>query len=411
MQAPVLIFLLALLLPPTVPTSLESGSRRPTSLHLLSEHPDAVCLDGSPGAFYYSPSKPDSASADTWVIFLEGGGWCFSETDCSSRAADTSFLSLGSTSGLAKFPNHNPRYQQSIYSPPSSQNCDANPVFCEAHHVYLVYCDGNSFSGGGSSSSPLHYKGKFILDASIAALLDMGLSNATSVLISGDSAGGLATILHADQIAATLAASAPKLERVKALPMSGFFPPLPTTEGSPVFAGQMESAFHTHNSSAGVPALCLEGKKEADKWKCNTSPDALAVMTTPLLLLNSAYDAWSTSCIYTLGEDGACGGADGWGMPCVGDASFAGDVARIYGPAFLCSREQVGELNEWRAGFLEQLRGTGLYERKGSGAFLHSCHTHTVGWVGGGGRGGKGGEGGGRGGGGGGARGQRGDGN
>ena len=36
----------------------------------------AQCLDGSPGAYYFCPGPADSTKH---VIFLEGGGWCWSE--------------------------------------------------------------------------------------------------------------------------------------------------------------------------------------------------------------------------------------------------------------------------------------------------------------------------------------------
>lgn len=204
------------------------------------------------------------------------------------------------------------------------------------------------------------------------------MENATEVLVSGDSAGGLATLLHADQIGSKLAASAPSLTKFRALPISGYFPPLDSVEGAPVFSAQMKSAFETHNASAGVQVSCLDGKSDAEKWQCNTSPEALRAIKTPLLLLQSAYDAWSTSCIYTLNSEGVCGGASGWGLPCVGDASPLGSILNIYGPSFLCSPSQVNHLNEWRSSFLSSLRETGVYDRNGSGAFIHTCHTHTA---------------------------------
>ena len=46
----------------------------------------AVCLDGSPGAFYVGrPRKPSTK----WILWGEGKAWCLSEADCVSRAKAT----------------------------------------------------------------------------------------------------------------------------------------------------------------------------------------------------------------------------------------------------------------------------------------------------------------------------------
>jgi len=364
---------------------VQAGRRRSPTLHFLDDD-QALCLDGSPGAFYLTPATEGSRSEDTWVIFFEGGGWCFTEEDCLARSRSTALNSVGSTVALGSFPNTNVRYQQSILGGPQAQVCAFNPALCEANFVYLVYCDGNSFAGGRAdplaiNGSLVYFRGKRILDAALSALGAFGLDHATEVLVTGDSAGGLATILHADAVAAAVAAQSSSLRKAKALPLSGFFPLLDTVQGLPVFAGQMQQAFATHNASAGVPQACVAAVADPSYvWTCNTSPGALASVATPIFILNSAYDAWATSCIFTLDADeAACGAAPGWGLPCVGDSSPLGTVAAIFGPADLCDEAQVSALNDqWRPGFLASLEATGVLGRNGSGAFVHTCHTHTA---------------------------------
>ncbi len=34
----------------------------------------AVCLDGTPAGFYFSPAA-DTASSNIWQLYFEGGGW------------------------------------------------------------------------------------------------------------------------------------------------------------------------------------------------------------------------------------------------------------------------------------------------------------------------------------------------
>ena len=55
-----------------------------------------VCLDGSPPALYYVAAKSAAYNA-SWVVMLQGGGWCVDEASCAERSR----TSLGSTAQLA----------------------------------------------------------------------------------------------------------------------------------------------------------------------------------------------------------------------------------------------------------------------------------------------------------------------
>lgn len=63
-----------------------SGAARPLAsdgfvLHLFDNATGALCLDGTPGGYYQRPGLSES-----WMIELEGGGWCVNEADCLSRS-------------------------------------------------------------------------------------------------------------------------------------------------------------------------------------------------------------------------------------------------------------------------------------------------------------------------------------
>ena len=88
-------------------------------------------------------------------------------------------------------------------------------------HRFLKYCDGASFSGRKTDVSErgLYYRGGYVLDALLADLdANQGLADATDIVVSGCSAGGLATYLHVDEYAERYDAA-----RVVGMPDSGFF--------------------------------------------------------------------------------------------------------------------------------------------------------------------------------------------
>ena len=79
-----------------------------------------------------------------------------------------------------------------------------NPLTYNWNKIYVGYCDGASFSGARKekASNGLHYKGYFILGAVYSTFFDkFGMGEATEVIVSGTSAGGLSVFLHLDQIA------------------------------------------------------------------------------------------------------------------------------------------------------------------------------------------------------------------
>ena len=118
-----------------------------------------------------------------------------------------------------------------------SNDCSINP-FCNYTMAHLNYCDGASFSGSVAAavpvpgqSAPIYYRGRQILDASLAALAKMGMANASTVIWKGCSAGGLSVFLHADYVRSQL----PATTRFVAMPDGGFFMDLPAWTGSPSY--------------------------------------------------------------------------------------------------------------------------------------------------------------------------------
>ena len=89
------------------------------------------------------------------------------------------------------------------------------------------YCDGGSFSGNNDTVQPykgatLHWRGKRIREAAYAELLaNHGLKDATDAVISGCSAGGLATFLHTDQWCDALADDTKQTVKCVGMPDSG----------------------------------------------------------------------------------------------------------------------------------------------------------------------------------------------
>ena len=105
-------------------------------LHVLTPEQagDGVCLDGSPPGFFYSPPPLVGGRNDSWLLHLDGGGWCTDLEACKVRSK----MSKGTSMGWKWAPD-----QAGILNTEAARN----PTFHGFHKAVLKYCDGASFSG------------------------------------------------------------------------------------------------------------------------------------------------------------------------------------------------------------------------------------------------------------------------
>ena len=126
------------------------------------------------------------------------------------------------------------------------------------------------------------------------------MNNASDIVISGCSAGGLATWLHADWINNNLLkGTVPSDCRVSALPDSGHFINYNGYKGATNYSGGMEWVFNNGNMSYGsVDSDCINaygGPDSTDAYNCVFAQNIAPYVDLPLFALNSRFDAWQTS--------------------------------------------------------------------------------------------------------------------
>ena len=98
----------------------------------------AVCLDGSPPAFYYQAATSPALNT-TWALHFKGGAWCYDEASCVARAKHSNLGTSSTAKGVAATFG----FSGSVVNPDPAHN----PDFAEGHRLILWYCDGASFAG------------------------------------------------------------------------------------------------------------------------------------------------------------------------------------------------------------------------------------------------------------------------
>ncbi|TFJ95073.1 methylmalonate-semialdehyde dehydrogenase [Platysternon megacephalum] len=202
----------------------------------------AVCLDGTPAAYYYEQGQGDGAN--NWLVFLQGGGWCVNQTDCFNRAT------YGGSTGSTKNIRLSIEFEGAL-----SNNQTNNPDFYNWNRVYVPYCDGSSFTGdveAPDSVTNVTYRGARIFRATMDDLLSRGMNGAQNALLTGVSAGGLASMIHCDRFRGLL----PWFARVKCLPIAGYFVHEENLRGSKQFEVAFDALIHLHGSAGMLPPQC-----------------------------------------------------------------------------------------------------------------------------------------------------------
>ncbi|XP_031394654.1 pectin acetylesterase 9 isoform X2 [Punica granatum] len=300
----------------------------------------AYCLDGSLPAYHLH--RGFGAGANSWLLQFEGGGWCNDVESCLDRAKSR----RGSTRYMSKY---------EVFSGILSNNASLNPDFYNWNRVKLRYCDGASFAGDGkfdNGTSLLYFRGQKIWDAIILDLLPQGLGNAHKALLSGCSAGGLSVFLHCDSFTRYLPTNA----SVKCLSDAGFF--LDARDISSNYT--MRSFFK--------PLISLQGVQKNLNANCTSSiryPNlcffpqyALKFITTPMFILNSAYDVFQFHHIL---------------VPPSADPRGHWNRCKVNAAA--CNAAQIQILQGFRSRMIGALMFFLEFSRSG-GMFINSCFAH-----------------------------------
>ena len=209
---------------------LSSATAVPLTLLDPRSYPLARCMDGSPGGFYLEEAArvvpPTSAktvpgaalvdAATSWVIELEGGGECASQRLCDTRRgthlASSLYFPAETTLGFL-----------------ASGNPEHNPRLSKWNRVHVPYCSQDLWMGTRTTNAPgdapgngtlgYYFAGHHVLDAVLAELeASHGLGDATNIVLTGESAGGIGVWPNLDWLAHRFPAA-----RVVGAPIAGFY--------------------------------------------------------------------------------------------------------------------------------------------------------------------------------------------
>ncbi|KAI3708835.1 hypothetical protein L2E82_38332 [Cichorium intybus] len=296
----------------------------------------AVCLDGTvPG---YHLSRGFGAGANSWLVHLEGGGWCNSIRTCVYRKT--------TRRGSSKYFEKNLAFTGIL-----SNRAEENPDFFNWNRVKIRYCDGASFTGDSEDRvHGLQFRGQKIWLAAMEELMSKGMRYANQALLSGCSAGGLASILHCDEFRGLFR----RRTNVKCFADAGMFMDARDVSGGHTLRNMYQGVVTLQGSGKNLPRSCTN---HLDPTSCFFPQNIISNLRTPMFLLNAAYDSWQI--IASLAPPSA-------------DPHGAWKACQK-NPAN-CSPMQINFLQGFRNHMLNSLKRFSM--SKQNGLFINSCFAH-----------------------------------
>ncbi|CAL1398794.1 unnamed protein product [Linum trigynum] len=308
----------------------------PLTLIQGADSKGAVCLDGTlPG---YHLHRGYGFGANSWLIQLEGGGWCNSVRSCIYRKTTR----RGSS-----------KYMEKVipFTGILSNKAEENPDFFNWNRIKLRYCDGASFTGDSQDeASKLYYRGQRIWFAAMEHFMSLGMKSANQVLLSGCSAGGLASILHCDEFGALF----PRSTKVKCLSDAGLFLDAVDVSGGRTLRSLYGGVVSTQQLQKDLPSSCTN---HLDPTSCFFPQNLIANIQTPMFLLNAAYDAWQVQASLA--------------PPTADPHGYWDDCKKNHAE---CNATQINFFQDFRNQMLNAVKGFSMSKR--NGLFLNSCFAH-----------------------------------
>ncbi|XP_053712558.1 palmitoleoyl-protein carboxylesterase notum1a-like [Synchiropus splendidus] len=247
----------------------------------LLRNASVTCNDGSPAGYYIRESK----GSKRWLLFLEGGWYCFNRPTCDSR-----YETMRRLMSSAKWPRS--KKGTGILSPQPEEN----PHWWNANMVFIPYCSSDVWSGATPKSVDGHYAfmGSLIIKEVVKELLSKGLDHAKVLLLAGSSAGGTGVLLNVDQVAKQLEVQGHTGVQVRGLVDSGWFLDNKQYKYSdcldPISCAPTEAIKRGVRYWGGmVPETCRQAHV-GEEWKCFFGYKVYPLLRSPVFVVQWLFD-------------------------------------------------------------------------------------------------------------------------
>jgi len=240
----------------------------------LEEYNNAICNDGSTAVYYVDEEA--HRDGQSVMVYLEGGGACYTDQTCSDRCegAEAEYLCEAQTDPVKDFNDH-------VWS----KDPTTNPGLYDSLKVYVPYCTSDGYSGrrpASSESGGYAFFGKAVVEGLVEDLLEkvIGSNSIRQFTLMGVSAGAFGVAFNCDAVAAKVKAKDPNAD-VRCIMDSHDFIPTDVSEGcNPLEWGSLAKTYWQ-----GEFDQSCEQANGADSTQCNVFTTYYQQITTPFMVI------------------------------------------------------------------------------------------------------------------------------
>jgi len=222
-------------------------------------------------------------SQNVWIVYLEGGGWCYDAESCESRCGTPSSPSTSSLCSSKKYGDTISAH--GLFYP---MNDD---ILMNANKAYVKYCTSDAHMGDGENFG-FQFRGGVVVQSVLKDLVAThGLGSGAGrdlVIFGGGSAGGRGAMVHLDYVSEMLGSAASNVDVVGFLDSPAWVDVEPFSASFPGFPYIVQHV-HSYANVDHLGSACVEAYP-TEQWKCMYGQYRLPTITTPYFLVASQAD-------------------------------------------------------------------------------------------------------------------------
>ena len=226
--------------------------------------------------------RPAGSDPTSWLVYLEGGYWCWDSESCTERYQTDKF-DMSSSGWKSQFA------QEGIFGTDPGTN-----PFAGFNKIFIKYCSSDSWFGDAAASSNTFgfaFRGARIVAATLTALVEhhgLGASGqAERLLFGGCSAGGRGVLVNLDYFAQAAPPS---------VTVSGLLDAAGWVDVQPIIPDMLSLQMMTQDlfafTNPVIPGDCAAQYTGSEAWKCLWPSYRLPFVKTPYFLNAAQFDAF-----------------------------------------------------------------------------------------------------------------------
>ena len=283
-------------MPPPTPSPPPPTNAMSMVMLDATKYPRAICMDGTRAAYTFRAATSEE-SKHLWIIHLQKGGMCSSQSSCDSRCGQYGWAKSSGYGlcGSGNFPSE--WKKEGVFN-------SEHPYLKHANKIYVPYCTSDAH-WADTEMWGYYMRGKVVVESVIKEAVEthglgMNSTHKDTLLFGGSSAGSRGAMAHLDYVHEMLGPQASPNVKVYGFldsPMWLDRPSLPehSTDPTTFRQGVVQDAYNNFNLGDRAGPKCMAAYPQNEWWKCYLGQYRVPLLNTTATVVADQYDSYLIS--------------------------------------------------------------------------------------------------------------------